>query len=87
MAIHKVVIVSCDRCGITALSHSMTLMDLINMIHKAPESVVDARHRAAGKGWWHTRLGKDLCGNCAPADRPKAKLLSKIPHPHLHWND
>lgn len=88
MAVHKVTIISCNRCGTTALTPTLIILDLVNMVHKAPEGVVDARHRAAAKGWWHTAGGEDLCPEHAPSPRPKAKLLSKIPHPHLrHWGE
>jgi len=88
MATHKVIFLKCNGCGTSALPPGLIISDLLNMERPAPASVVEARHHAAAKGWWHTADGKDLCENCAPGPRPpgKAKLLAHIPHPHLpHW--
>jgi hypothetical protein len=83
MTAHKVVIIECDACGTTALPPGMILKDLVHMVIPAPAGVVDARHDAGVKGWTHGANGKDLCHNCGPVRPPgKARLLSKIPHPH-----
>lgn len=89
MTAHKVVIIECDGCGTTALAPGMTLRDLVHMVIPAPSGVVDARHTAGAKGWSHGANGKDLCPNCGPSkpEGVRAKLLTKIPHPHLHWGN
>jgi len=81
MTAHKIVIIECDSCGVTALPEMMIVLDLIHS--SAPDSVVDARHLAAVEGWRHTRSGADLCPACQTAKRAPAKsggLMSHLPH-------
>lgn len=82
----KVVIMKCDGCGSTTPPESLIITDLLHLETPAPDSVTDARHGAARKGWRHTKSGRDLCPDCQSARRaPVSKyagLLSHIPHPH-----
>jgi len=78
MTAHKVVIIECDGCGVTALPAGMNLDSLVHLAVPAPSGVVDARHDASAKGWTHGANGKDMCSNCGPARPTTGKLLSKI---------
>jgi hypothetical protein len=85
MTARKVVIMICNGCEALALPPGLILVDLVHLETPAPDSVVDARHAAARKGWRHTASGKDLCPACQSSKRSPAKsggLLSHIPHPH-----
>jgi len=84
MTAHKVVILKCDGCGITALAPGMTLRDLVHLVVPAPSGVVDARYDARLKGWVHAANGNDRCPNCRGSENPPPvkKLLRHIPHPH-----
>lgn len=88
MSTQKVIVIKCDGCGYPALSHSMSLRDLLHLATPAPSTVTEARAHAATKGWRHTSAGNDYCPDCQGEKRPPLKrhLLDHIPHPHLpHW--
>lgn len=81
----KVVILKCNVCGSTTPPESLIIDDLLHLQDGPPDSVTDARHLAARKGWRHTKSGADLCPACQSAKRAPVKsggLLSHIPHPH-----
>ena len=83
MSAHKVVIITCDGCGTTALSETLIISDLVHL--KDPIiSVADARQQAHAKGWTHTVRGKDLCQNCQPG--PSAPRKHHVKSPHTLWH-
>jgi hypothetical protein len=81
MTAHKVVILECDDCGTTAVPETTIAKDLIHMMVKLAHAG-DARQHAHAKGWVHTAMGKDLCGNCRTSPGAPAKI--HIPNP-FHW--
>lgn len=79
MTTNKVVIVTCNSCGATALPPGLPVSDVVHLAHPV-DSVVEARRQAHAKGWVHDKLGRDMCPACRTFPPPKRHRMH-MPHP------
>ena len=82
MSTTKIIVVTCNGCGTTALPVGLTVGDACHLEHPL-DSVVEARAHARERGWSHDKLGRDLCPACRKfpaAHKPKIRL--HLPHWH-----
>jgi RNase P subunit RPR2 len=76
----KIILVTCNHCGTTALPAGLPVADLVHLEHPV-DSVVEARRQAHVKGWVHDKMGRDICPACRTF--PAQKRTHKILHPGL----
>lgn len=79
MSTTKIIVISCNHCGVTALPETLIIKDAVHLARPV-DSVVEARRQAYEKGWVHDKLGRDICPGCRKFPAPKPKI--RIPHRH-----
>jgi len=75
----KIVVITCNGCGTTALPETLSISDAVHLEHPV-DSVVDARRHAHGKGWVHDKLGRDICPDCRTFKAPKRHSRAQTSH-------